>query len=76
MRLGHAVLLESLLQASSGVVAGTPYAVVTLVELPEDAVKFTPGAPVCKESLQCKYYIEAQSHTAAMRYVYQALLCI
>ena len=48
----HTVLLVRLLQASSGVCAATPYGVVTLVELPVDNVRFTPGGPViCRESL-------------------------
>lgn len=48
----YTVLLVRLLQASSGVWAATPYGVVTLVELPVDNVRFTPGGPViCNESL-------------------------
>ena len=49
---GHTVLLLLLLQASSGVVAATPYAVVTLVELPDEEIRVTPGKPIAKESLQ------------------------
>ena len=44
-------MFVALLQASSGVVAATPYAVVTLVELPDDVARVTPGGPTTKESL-------------------------
>ena len=44
-------MFVALLQASSGVVAATPYAVVTLVELPEESVRVTPGGPSVRESL-------------------------
>ena len=54
----HTVLLVSLLQASNGVLAATPYGVITLVELPVDNVRLTPGGPVlCNESLYIQAYI-------------------
>ena len=64
---GHTVSLLLLLQASSGVVAATPYAVVTLVKLPDEEIRVTPGRPIAKESLQHQCYASCSSVWCACR---------
>ena len=66
---GHTVSLLLLLQASSGVVAATPYAVVTLVELPDEEIRVTPGRPIAKESLQHQCYAFCSSVLYAYRLI-------
>ena len=73
---GFTVLLVLLLQASRGVVAATPYAVVTLVELPDDAVSVTTGRPVSRDALQGIHLHMIQAQLHLVQSVVASLLCI